>query len=152
MKTARGCESRRAEARYHPSLEDFEAGDIDPGRFDHEAHVYVAWRYLQRYRPAEAIHRFTDALRRLTVRIGAEAKYHETVSWFFLLVTAERMAESGDGDWEEFRRRNPDLVCGGMMLVRDCYSRERLDSDEARRRFLLPDRPPRTSPRSAPPN
>lgn len=142
MNEALDCDRHPAEARYRPTLQQFDASDIDPDRFDHEAHVYVAWQYLQRYRPAEAIHRFTDALRRLTAKLGAEAKYHETVSWFFLIVTADRMARCDTPDWDEFRRQNSDLVCGGMSLLRERYSRECIDSDTARRRFVLPDRIP----------
>ena len=70
----------------------FEAGHIDPADFDHAAHVYVAWLYLQQTSLAEAIARFTAALRQLTARAGADARYHETITWFFLIVIAERCA------------------------------------------------------------
>ncbi len=48
-----------------------EAGRIDPAEFDHVAHVYIAWKYLQQTGLAEAIARFTAALRQLTARAGA---------------------------------------------------------------------------------
>jgi hypothetical protein len=31
------------------SVEAFERGEIDPEAFDHEAHVYAVWRYLERF-------------------------------------------------------------------------------------------------------
>ena len=36
------------------SIEDFEEGAIDPGQFDHEAHVHLAWSYLQKYNQRSA--------------------------------------------------------------------------------------------------
>ncbi len=32
-----------------PTIEQFEALDIVPGDFNHEAHIYVAWSYLQQF-------------------------------------------------------------------------------------------------------
>ena len=48
------------------TIERFEAAQVDPARFDHEAHVYVGWMYLRAYARDEAIARYDAALRRLT--------------------------------------------------------------------------------------
>ena len=34
------------------TVESVECGDVDPDSFDHEAHVYAAWLFLDTY-PAE---------------------------------------------------------------------------------------------------
>jgi hypothetical protein len=120
----------------------FEAGDIDRRKFDHEAHVRVAWSYLQQYPAAVAILKFTSALRSLTIRLGASDKYHETISWFFMLVIAERRAACPHADWQGFRSANDDLFEGAALLKR-YYSKGRLDSADARRHFLLPDLAPK---------
>jgi hypothetical protein len=132
---------------YLPGVDELEAGAIDPSRFDHAAHVHVAWCYLRRYRLAEAVARFTAALHALTVRLGATAKYHETVSWFFLVVVAERIAEGGAHDWETFRRDNADLFTDARALIARHYSAELLASPAARSRFVLPDRVPAAEPK-----
>jgi hypothetical protein len=121
------------------SIEAFEAGAIDAGAFDHEAHVYVAWLYLERYALAKAIGRFTSALRRLTQQLGVPDKYHETISWFFLLVIAERR-EARPGDWAAFRQANEDLFGTASGILRRYYSDAVLFSERARCRFVLPDR------------
>lgn len=131
-----------AAGRCLPDVGTFEAGAFDAARFDHEAHVHVAWCYLARYPLAEAIARFTSALRALTVRLGAAAKYHETVSWFFMIVLADRMADGKHADWETFRRRNADLFTDARALLARHYSEECLASARARARFVLPDRAP----------
>lgn len=128
----------------------FEAGDIDPQKFDHEAHVRIGWSYLQKYPAALAIAKFTFALHSLTRRLGASDKYHETISWFFMIVIAERRAACPHDDWQSFKRANRDLLSGSALLKRH-YSKGRLDSADARQRFLLPDLvPARTSPPPAP--
>jgi hypothetical protein len=38
------------EAALHAfTIDAFERGEIDPEAFDHEAHVYMAWLYLERF-------------------------------------------------------------------------------------------------------
>ena len=75
------------------TIEKFEAGDINPARFDHEAHIYVGWLYMTTYERAEAIARFDAALRRLTAKVGATNKYNAMITWLFLLLIAARATD-----------------------------------------------------------
>ena len=120
----------------------FEAGEVAAGEFDHRAHVRLAWCYLRRYPLLEAIAQFCAALQAFTKRVGAEAKYHETVSVAFLLLIADGMHP--DEDWSTFADRRADLINGGMEAIRVHYSAQALDNDDARRRFMMPDRRLRT--------
>jgi hypothetical protein len=122
----------------------FEAGEIDPATFSHEAHVHVAWCYLQAYPLAEAIAKFTAALRSWTERLGAARKYHETISWFFMIAIADRGAAGCD--WETFRAQNGDLIENGTALLRQHYSESCLSSERAKHHFALPDRIPDPQP------
>lgn len=90
------------------TVDRFEEGDIDPAAFDHEAHVYVAWLYVQTCGPEAGMQRFDAALRRLTARIGAAAKYDPMITWLFLKLIAARARDNDD--WPTFRARNADLV------------------------------------------
>ena len=121
------------------SVEAFERGEIDPDGFDHEVHVYVAWLYLERFPLPLALEKFDSALQRLTVKLGIPGKYHATITWFFLLLIAERRNADPGADWNRFRRRNADLVEDGGLL-QGYYRRQTLASDRARRAFVLPDR------------
>ena len=125
-----------------PTLEQFEAAAIDPGNFDHEAHVYVGWRYLQRADLLDAIGRYRAGLRRLVRRVGAEDKYHETITWFYMVSIAERLDSAPAGDWDAFKRANPELFERRPGWLERHYSPGRLASPQARRRFVLPDRAP----------
>ncbi|MDH4108661.1 MAG: hypothetical protein OEW35_10100 [Gammaproteobacteria bacterium] len=131
-----------AQGRAPVALEDFESGRVDPADFDHAAHVYVAWRLLGEVPIVSAIERYTAALRRLTARLGMPGKYHETITWFFLFLIAERRQACSSGAWDEFVAANPDLLQDAGLLLAGYYTPDRLCSDAARASFLLPDRVP----------
>ena len=137
--TSAECQNLAAEP-YYPSIAAFESAEIDPAKFNHRAHVYVGWSYLQELPLLEGMARFTGALRRLTKKMGADEKYNETVTWFFLVMIAERLRESPGLTWAEFRTANKDLCDNAGSLLRRYYSGARLQSAAARELFLLPDR------------
>ncbi|MGA8203024.1 MAG: hypothetical protein WB812_00810 [Woeseiaceae bacterium] len=122
------------------SIEKFEAGNVDVDAFDHEAHVYIAWLYLKTFPRAQAAARFCAALRRLTERVGVPARYHETISRFFLELIARRRDTAAARDWPAFRRENDDLCSGAAELLQRHYSPELLSSERARTSFVMPDR------------
>ncbi len=126
----------------HPALtiDDLEQCRIEAGSFDHEAHVYLAWLYLDRYTVAEAIERFTAALKRLTAKLGVPGKYHDTITWFFMLVIAERRDGPSGLDWPGFKRNNDDLFRRDNNILHRYYNTDTLATDRARQRFVLPDK------------
>ena len=123
------------------SIEAFESGAIDVDGFDHEAHIYLGWQYLGRYETTDAIGNFCAALKKLTARLGIPDKYHETITWFYLLLIAERRAKRPQSDWYAFRRNNDDLFARGDASILNRYYRPgTLGSQLARETFVLPDR------------
>jgi hypothetical protein len=122
------------------TIDSFEAGRIDAAAFDHEAHVYLAWLYVREYPLAEAIERFSAALRRLTAALGVPGKYHASITWFFLVLINERDAAAPGTDWESFRTANKDLLSRDEDIVARYYTAQRLASRRARETFVLPDR------------
>lgn len=119
------------------TIEQFESGNIEAELFDHEAHVYIGWLYVQQYELADAIARFNDALRHLTGILGVAGKYHVTITWIFLLLIAERSRASDD--WQTFKIRNRDLIEDSRNTLGRYYSEELLFSEVARKQFVLPD-------------
>ena len=116
----------------------FERAALQPGEFHHAEHVRVAWLYLRRFEPAEALRRYVDGIRRLSQVLGAPEKYHETITWAYLLLIGQRMREGES--WSDFAGRNPDLLDWKDSVLKRYYSPELLGSDAARERFFLPDR------------
>ena len=117
--------------------EAFDACSLDPETFHHEQHVAVAWTYLQDFPLAQALERFSSALLRFATSAGAPQKYHETITWAFLIVLNERMQQMPDASWEQFAAANPDLMQWPASLDR-YYSAGVLASDLAKRTFVLP--------------
>lgn len=121
-------------------LSRFEDGSLPSESFHHEQHVRVAWMFVRRYGMPDALGRFPQALKRFAAAKGAAGLYHETITWAFLLLVAERIARGPDGDWERFAAGNPDLLTWKPSLLDRYYERETLKSDLARRTFVMPDR------------
>lgn len=117
-------------------LAGFAAGTLP--EFPHRSHVRVAWLYLRRDGLHGALASFPADLRRFALAKGKPNLYHETVSWAFLMLVHERMAEH-EG-FEEFAAKNPDLLRWNPSALDRYYNAETLSSERARRRFLLPDR------------
>ena len=65
--------------------------------------------------------------------------YHETITWAFLLLIAERLAANPCQHWEPFAAANQDLLVWKPSILERYYSKELLASDLARRTFLMPD-------------
>lgn len=122
-----------------PTLEEFESLQVDPESFDHAAHVYVGWELVTTYPLVEAIQRYSGTLKRLTRALNIEGKYHETITWYFMILIAERQSTVQAANWEEFVEVNPDLLNDGKTLLESHYSAGRLWSEQARKQFLLPD-------------
>jgi len=119
-------------------LEEFENGALEP--FHHADHVHVAFAYLNEYPPAEALARFSSGLQRLAGRHGQTNLYHETITWAYVCLIRQRMADRGPETWEAFRQANPDLLLSKDSILERYYREETLRSERARRMFLFPDK------------
>ena len=131
---------RTTERTPEEEIADFESPDFDPAGFRHREHVRMAWLYLQVLPPTEALRRYADGLMAIATRAGVPEKYHETVTWAYVIIVNQRISEHPGRTWEAFAEANPDLFVwpGGAL---DTYYRPgTLESDAARRTFLMPDR------------
>lgn len=108
--------------------------------FHHQQHVQVAWMFVRRYGMPQALAEFTAALKRFAAAKGAHGLYHQTITWAFLLLIAERQARQPADGWEAFAAANPDLLSWKPSILERYYSREVLTSELARQTFLFPDR------------
>src|ERR1700720_3723665 len=89
-------------------MEAFERRTLPNDSFHHADHVRMAFLYLQKYAPLEALRRFSSALARFAAAHGKPNLYHETITWAFLLLIRERIARSNSQQtWAEFSAANP---------------------------------------------
>jgi hypothetical protein len=123
-------------------LASFEGLRIPGREFRHNDHVRLAWIYLHDSDFASGASRFCENFRSFVQHIGAESKYHETITWFYLVTIFERIRTQAPApSWEAFARSNGDLLDSSMDMVRVRYRTETLSSPLARSIFLLPDVP-----------
>jgi len=137
-------------------IKQFEEGTTPADTFHHADHVRLAFEYLCRYPVLEALQKFSAALQRFAAAQGKAQRYHETITWAYLLLIRERQARAACEQtsrvqascaqtscvqtWEEFAEHNADLLVWKGGVLTTLYRQETLDSDLARRTFVLPDR------------
>jgi hypothetical protein len=118
---------------------DVESCALTPDRFDHRAHVRLAYAYLTAHAPEEAADRMRTALIAFLRHHGVDpSKYHETITKAWILAVRHFMEISPTADSADaFIDANPALLDSRIMLTH--YSAEVLFSPEARARFVEPD-------------
>jgi hypothetical protein len=121
-------------------IHQFEAGRVSPESFHHADHVRLAFAYLRQYPALTALDRFSKALRQFAANLGKADRYHETVTYAYLFLIREKMAQRPEMEWEEFARQNPDLLVWKRGILDRYYQQETLKSDFARKIFVLPDK------------
>ena len=99
----------------------------------------LAWIYLRRMPLIDAIARYRAGLRRYAAAHGAPGKYHETITWAYVVLVHERLHDTGrNASWEEFAAANADLLRFKDGAFFDYYGPAVLESTKARRLFVLP--------------
>jgi hypothetical protein len=121
-------------------LDRFVDTSLPADQFHHRQHVHVAWMFVRKYGMPQALAEFTLAIKRFADAKGATGLYHETITWAFLLLIADREARSPCDTWEAFAAEHPDLLAWKPSILSRYYSKELLASDLAKRVFLFPDR------------
>jgi hypothetical protein len=121
-------------------IERFEQGAISGENFHHRDHVYLAFGYLNRYPVLQALEKFSNAVKAFAAAHGKSQLYHETITFAYLFLINERMARSKTAGWAEFAECNPDLMIWKDGSLSGYYHEATLQSELARKVFLLPDK------------
>jgi hypothetical protein len=122
-------------------FERFVDTSLPADQFHHQQHVQVAWMFVRKYGMPEALREFSTAIKRFADAKGATGLYHETITWAFLLLIAEREGRAPADTFEAFAAANADLLTWKPSILERYYSSEVLKSDLAKRVFVFPDRP-----------
>ena len=126
-------------------VEAFENCTLPEEQVRHTDDVRMGFLYVSRYPGLEGVRRFSEGLERYAAALGKTNLYHETITWAFLLLIRERLARKRQHDgviptWDEFAAANSDLLTWNDHLLRKYYTDETLQSELARKTFVLPDR------------
>ena len=118
----------------------FEDCTLSPENFHHQDHVRLAWLYLRQHPTLAALAKFSQGLKKFAASLDKSARYHETVTWAYILLIQERMARGGEESWQAFAEKNADLLNWQDNILKNYYAEETLKSDLAKRVFIFPDR------------
>jgi hypothetical protein len=120
-------------------FDNFVDTSLPADQFHHQQHVQVAWLFVRKHGMPAALGEFSTAIKRFADAKGATGLYHETITWAFLLLIAERQARNPASTWPQFEAANADLLVWKPSILERYYSKELLGSELARRTFLMPD-------------
>jgi hypothetical protein len=121
-------------------IDGFERCTLPNTSFHHPDHVHIVWSYLRQMALSAAMDRFRDALKRFAAHNGKPGLYHETITCAYVVLVNERMQIHPEVSWEDFCLANPDILTWRPSVLDRYYRAETLESDLARRVFILPDR------------
>ena len=106
-------------------MEAFEESSLPNGSFHHADHVKMAFLYLRKYAPLEALARFSSALTRFAAPNGKPNLYNETITWAFCAAhsrtprTRRRSAKLG----RVFRSQSPISYAGRTTFLKNTIVR-----------------------------
>lgn len=122
-------------------IEKFENCTLPGNDFNHPNHVRLAWLYLHRLEPLDALAKFVENLKKFAAAQGGSNLYHETITFAYFFLIHERIRRSEETQtWEDFAANNPDLLLGQKEILTKYYRAETIASDFARNVFVLPDK------------
>lgn len=120
----------------------FESCAYDPTEFHHPEHLIVAlWYLTEEGAEQAALERMRASLLRFVNHHKLEQVYHETITLFWIKRVCLFLNQT-DGERMLAELVNELLqTCGNPQLIYTHFTKERLESEEARERWIEPDTP-----------
>jgi CDP-diacylglycerol--glycerol-3-phosphate 3-phosphatidyltransferase len=117
-------------------LSAFHSCQLKTSEFRHADHLRLAWLHLKRQPFDQALSSIREGIQRFADHHGATGLYHETITqaWLRLLATHH------EATFTEFLAANSDVL--NKTLLERYWSRDLLESREAREQWVEPDRQP----------
>ena len=107
-------------------------------QFTHRDHIRMAWLYLRAYGWDEGVIHIRSGIQHFAAAHGATTKYHETITVFWLELTASELKKlSGESLVEQCNAVLESLNDASLAL--QYYSADLLFSEKARASFVEPD-------------
>ena len=121
-------------------LEQFESGTLPADELGHVSHLRIAWLYLNTLALQDAIEKIATGTKDYAECLGIYDKYHRTITEAIARIMYKRMNSLNNESFELFIENNRDLVDDLKSLLYFHYSKETLESLEARLHFIQPDK------------
>ncbi len=115
----------------------FEAGRIANQNFHHRDHLRLAWIQIRRLGLERASESVAMAIRQFAAHHGNADRYHDTMTCFWVRVVGMGINRHPTLPFDDLLTAEPHLLDKNLPFLH--WSRERMRSDEARRRWVEPD-------------
>jgi N-formylglutamate deformylase len=120
-------------------LEQFAHCLLDPAMFSHGAHLRLAYLLLEQYGLEEGIQQVQDQIQAFVRHVGAEDKYHVTLTVAAVYIVEHFRQKSKAKNFEEFVVEFPRLKTHFKDLIDSHYGINIFQSERARTEYLKPD-------------
>jgi len=118
-------------------LAAFEAGRIANQGFHHRDHLRLAWIQIRRLGLERASESVTVAIRHFAAQHGQANRYHDTMTRFWLHAVSIGIDQHPDLTFDGLLAAESHLLEKNLPFLH--WSRQRMGSDKARRRWVEPD-------------
>jgi hypothetical protein len=116
----------------------FETCETKPEQFSHRAHITVCVWYLSQSNFDEAERKMKEGLYRFLLHYGLHG-YNETITMFWLKVLQQHLSQSKEKDSIVNLVNEIAEACGDSKIIFHHYSKEILQTDEAKTTWVEPD-------------
>ncbi|MRX27001.1 N-formylglutamate amidohydrolase [Kangiella sp. HZ709] len=120
-------------------IEKFEQQQFKGDDFHHLEHLKVAWHYICNESLSVAKEKFHNNVMALVKKLGAENKYHRTLTDFMLDYLFHLRAYLGSDCWQRLEEESLLIVKDAKKLISFYYSDKVIWSDKAKSTYLEPD-------------
>jgi len=123
-------------------INKFENCLLNPADFTHEAHLRLAWLYIQDDGITKATEKLQDKLQAFVAYVGARNKYHTTLTIAAVMAVHHFVLRSKSTNFKDFIAEFPQLNTHFKPLIASHYSFDVFTSTKARNSFIAPDKTP----------
>ncbi|HPF12351.1 MAG TPA: hypothetical protein PKW08_13035 [Flavobacteriaceae bacterium] len=120
-------------------LEQFKACTLEPTIFSHEAHLRLAYLQLQHYGLETALELVPRQLQNYVAHLGAETKYHATLTIAAVHAVYHFMQRTEAIDFYEFIDAVPQLKYHFKELLASHYGFDLFENTDAKASYIPPD-------------
>ena len=112
---------------------------FDPGLFNHEAHLRLAWIHVTRYGVSQALHNLCDQVARFDQHFGDGTKFNKTLTIASVKAIHHFVNRSNAKDFPGFLKEFPKLKYNFKSLLAQHYSMDVFNSEKAKSNYIKPD-------------
>jgi len=119
--------------------EKFSMCNFRPLCFTHEAHLRLAWIYINKYGKDVAFEKYSIQLQEFANKYNADGKYNATVTFPSIQIMNHFIEKSDSYDFQDFMKEFPQSKTNFKEVLSKHYSGDIFKSIDAKQHIIQPD-------------